>query len=115
MTINVFILNTFQIKCILNPSVEKFIKCLSLNTGRTQELAVYFDQDILIYNIEQEKVIEKVKSHEPRYIEFNSDSKLLILSKDNLISYYDMAKKKMESIKVSDKVTVARWYPFNVK
>jgi hypothetical protein len=115
MTINVFSLKNYQIKCILNPSIEKFVKCLCLNVGRSHELAVYFDGEILIYNILEEKVIEKIKTPEPKYIEFNSESKLLILSKDNLLYIYDIKKKKGESLKTnSDKVTMARWYPFNV-
>lgn len=116
MTINVFSLKNYQIKCILNPSIEKFVKCLCLNVGRSHELAVYFDGEILIYNILEEKVIEKIKASEPKYIEFNSESKLLILSKDNQIYIYDLKKRHGENIKTNgEKVSMARWYPFNVR
>lgn len=114
MTINIYDLNTLQLKSILNPNVEKMIKSIALNQGNKKELAVYYEQDVLIFNVPEEKIIERFKCNEPRQIEFNRDNKLLILSKTGELQYLDLYKKKVENIKISGKALIARWYPFDV-
>ena len=115
MTINVYDLTTFQLKCILNPNIEKMIKCIAINQGNNKELAVYYDLEVLIFSIPEEKIIERYKCPEPRQMEFNKDNKLLIIGKTGDLQYLDFYKKKIEAIKISGKVTIARWYPFDVK
>jgi len=114
MTINVYDLSTFQIKCILNPNIEKIIKCIAINKGAKNELAVYYDAEILIFSIEEEKIIERYKCTEPRQIEFNRNNKLIIVCKNGDIQYLDICKKKIENVKISGKASIARWYPFDV-
>lgn len=115
MTINVFYIHNFQLKCILNPNIEKFIRCIAINTGKSNELAVYYDQEVMIYDIEDEKIKEKIKiNSEARYLEFNTDNKLLIVTKNEELFVYDLITKKISQIKTSDKVLLAKWYPFNV-
>lgn len=115
MTINIFLQDSYQLKCILNPNIEKFIKCLALNIGKTHELAAFYDQEIILFSASEEKIIEKFKCPEPRYLEFNNDNKLLILTKNMELLCLDLLKKKIEPIKGTGKATLAKWYPFNVR
>lgn len=114
MTINVFNYKNFQLKCILNPKIEKFIKSLSLNPGKNHELAVFYEDECLIFSIAEEKLMEKFKCPEARFIEFNKDNKLLIVTKKDELYYLDLFKKKVEQLKTIGKVIIAKWYPFNV-
>jgi hypothetical protein len=115
MTINVFSIKNFQLKCILNPDVEKMIKCLCLNQGNSDELAVYFEDEILIFNILQERVIDKIKCNEPLYMEYNRENRLLIVTKKEELFHIETSKKKIEQIKTTGKALIAKWNPFNVK
>lgn len=85
-----------------------------MNQGKNKELAVYYDVEILIYSIPEEKIIERYKCPEPRQMEFNKDNKLFIVGKNGEILYLDFYKKKLEQIKITGKATIARWYPFDV-
>ena len=114
MTVNIYDLSTFQLRCILNPNLEKMIKCIAINQGTNKELAVFYDVEILIYSIPEEKIIERYKCPEPKQMEFNKDNKLLIIGKNGDIQFLDFYKKKIEQIKISGKATIAKWYPFEV-
>lgn len=114
MTVNIFSHKDFQLKCIFNPEVEKFIRCLALNGGNSEELSVYFEEEMLIFNIDVEKVVHKIKCPEPIYIEYNKDNKLLVLTKKEELCYINVEKQKVENIKTVGKVVAAKWFPFNV-
>ncbi len=114
MTVNIYDLSTLQLRSIINPNLEKVIKCIAINQGTNKELAVFYDVEILIYSIPEEKILERYKCPEPRQMEFNKDSKLLIVGKNGEIQYLDLYKKKVETIKISGKACIARWYPFDV-
>ena len=114
MTINVYDLKTFQLKCILNPNIEKMIKSIAMNQGKNKEIAAYYDQEILIFSIPEEKIIDRYKCNEPKQIEFNKENKLLIVTKTGELLFLDLYKKKIENIKITGKAQIARWYPFDV-
>jgi WD40 repeat protein len=113
MTINVLNLKNFQIKCILNPGLEKFVKCLAFNKGKRKELACFYENEILIYDVEDEKIIYRIKVNEPEFLEFNLKNQLLIMCRNNSLFYWDMENLQLNSIKTVDKVTAAKWNPFN--
>jgi WD40 repeat protein len=113
MTINVFSLKNFQVKCILNPGLEKFVKCLTLNNGNRKELACFYEEEILIFDVEDEKIIGKINVNETEFLEFNSKNQLLILCRDNSLFYSDIENRQLNSVKTVDKVTAAKWNPFN--
>jgi len=111
MTINIFDIKNMQIKCIFNPNIEKYVKCLALGPKNSNELATYYDQEILIFDIDEEKIIDRIKVDMILDIEFNIEKKLLVLLKSGNICFYE--NKKLEKIK-GEKITIAKWYPFNV-
>jgi len=115
MIISVYDLATYQLRCILNPNIEKMIKCIAMNQGSNKEIAVYYETEILIFSITEEKIIERFKCIEPKQLEFNKDNKLIIVGRNGEIQYIDLYKKKIENIKISAKANIARWYPFDVK
>jgi hypothetical protein len=114
MTINVYNLKNYSLQCILNPRIEKVIKCLALNPINHNELVCYYDEELLFFSISDEKVVEKYKIHEPRLIEYNNDNKILIVTAKDELCYFDIYKKKVENIKASGRVIMAKWNPFNV-
>ena len=114
MTINVFSKKNNQIKCILNPKIEKIIKCICFNKSNNNELLSYYDEEILIFSITDEKIIQKYKTPEPRMIDINTDEKILIVTNKDELCYFDMIKKKLDNIKTNGKVITAKWNPFDV-
>lgn len=114
MTINIFDMDTFSLKCVLNPNLELFIKCLALNQKNLNELAVYYNDEIMFFDISTEKLIDKIKIPEPKYIQYNKDGKLLIVTKKEDLIYLDLSKKKIENIKFPGKAVLAKWNPKNV-
>jgi len=114
MTINIYDVKTFQIKSILNPNIEKYVKCISLNKGTSKELAAYYEGEILIFDLKKEIVIEKFKCSEPKQIEFNKDNQLSIVLINGDLQYLDLYKKKIEDVKILGKAILSRWYPFDV-
>jgi len=114
MTVNIFYLKNFQLKCIFNPKIEKYVKSVCLNKGKSKELAVFYDSDVLIFDVEEEKVKETFKILNLKYMEFNSDNKLVLITRFEELLIYDMNKKKLDQLKGAEKVLLAKWYPFNV-
>ena len=94
--------------------IEKYVKSICLNTGKSNELAVFYDTEVIIFNIEEEKVKESFKFANLKYMEFNTENKLLLVTKNEELFIYDMIKKKSEQLKKTEKVLIAKWYPFNV-
>jgi hypothetical protein len=115
MTINVFNLKNNSLHCILNPRIEKTIKCLALNPVNTNELVCYYEEELLFFSINDEKLVEKYKTPEPRLIEYNNDNKILIVTAKDELCYFDIHKKKLENIKASGRIITAKWNPYNVK
>jgi hypothetical protein len=113
MTINVFNIKDFQIKCILNPGLEIFAKSLCMNQGKRKELAVYYFNEILIFDLDEEKIKIKIKIETVLDMEFNIEDQLLIIQKNGGLCYYHMVKKKVENIK-AERVSIAKWNPFTV-
>jgi hypothetical protein len=114
MTINIYDVKTFQIKSILNPNIEKYVKCIALSKGTNKELAAYYEGEILIFDLQKEIVIEKFKCSEPRQIEYNIDNQLSIVLNNGDLQYLDLYKKKIEDVKISGKAILSKWYPFDV-
>jgi hypothetical protein len=114
MTINIYDVNTFQIKSILNPNIEKYVRCISLNKGKNKELAAYFDGEILIFDVQKEIIIDRYKCIDPKQIEFNKDNQLSIILNNGDLKILDLYKKKIENLKINGKAIISRWYPFEV-
>lgn len=114
MTINIYDVKTFQIKSILNPNIEKLVRCIAINKGTNKELAAYFEGGILIFDIQKEIILEKFKCSEPKQIEFNKDNQLSIVLNNGDLQVLDLYKKKIDNIKISGKAILSRWYPFDV-
>jgi WD40 repeat protein len=113
MTINVFTIKNNQLKCILNPKIEKFVKCICLSQTDSNVLVSYYDEELLFFSINDEKVTDRYKTPEPRVIEINKDGKILIVSNKDELYYFDHSKKKLETIKTHGKVITGTWNPFN--
>jgi len=94
--------------------IEKYVKSVCLNIGKSNELAVFYDAEVIIFNIEEEKVKETFKFANLKYMEFNNENKLLLVTKNEELFIHDMSKKKSEQLKKAEKVLIAKWYPFNV-
>jgi len=114
MTINIYDVKTFQIKSILNPNLEKIVRCIALNKGTNKELAAYFEGEILIFDLQKEIIIERFKCAEPKQIEYNKDNQLSIVLNNGDLQILDLYKKKIESVKISGKAILSKWYPFEV-
>lgn len=112
MTINIYDAKTFQIKSILNPNIERLVRCIAINKGTNKELAAYYEGGILLFDIQKETIIEKFKCAEPKQLEFNKDNQISIVLSNGDLQILDLFKKKIENIKVSGRVNLSRWYPF---
>jgi WD40 repeat protein len=113
MTINVFNIKNFSLRCILNPRIEKVVKCLALNPTNHNELVCYYEDEFLFFSVSDEKLMEKHKVPEPRLVEYNNDNKILIVTGKDELCYFDIYKKKLETVKTSGRVVTAKWNPFN--
>ena len=76
---------------------------------------MFYDTEVIIFDIEEEKVKEIFKFAHLKYMEFNTENKLLLVTKNEELIIYDMSKKKSEQLKKTEKVLIAKWYPFNVR
>ena len=111
MTVVVYKIQSLHLKAILNIVKEKFLRSLALNKGKRHELAIFYDYEIIIYDLYQNTTIQTFKVNLVKCMEFNTDSQLMVLTLQNDIYIVDINTKNL--LNVTNKGTIAKWYPFN--
>ena len=114
---------TKNIKGIRNLGENSLIKTIGLNKEDKKELAIYNNNEIIIYNIDKDEDIKKIQCENIIYMEFNSNHKLIVLTSKGEIYYHDflLVKNANEEIpnytqiKTKNKALCVRSYPFNSK
>ena len=68
---------------------------MAINQGTKDELVCYYEDELLIYSISKEQLIEKVKFTEfPKYMEFNNSNNLLLVTRNRELKLYDIDRKR---------------------
>ena len=111
MTVVVYKIQSLHLKAILNIVKEKFLRSLALNKGKRHELAIFYDYEIIIYDLYRNTTIQTLKVNLVKCMEFNNDSQLMVLTLQNEIYIVDINTKNV--ITVTNKGTISKWYPFN--
>ncbi len=117
MTINVYYHKNYQLKCILNPNIEKMIKCLCLVPAQGFELIVFYEDEFLIFDINEEKLTHKIIHPTiPLYLEFNTANQLMVVNKTGKLEFFDNNTRKLNNIVVNEGhfMKMAKWNPFLV-
>jgi len=117
MTVNIYNHKNYQLKCILNPNVEKMIKCLCLTPGSGFELIVFYDEEFLIFDIKEERLTHKIIHPQvPVYLEFNTSNQLIIVNKNGKLEFFDNNTRAVHSVLVNEGyfMKMAKWNPFVV-
>ena len=114
----VFNKSNLTLKNILGEDNNSYISAISLNKSPNLDiLALYYNKDILIYNLITSKLSFKIPFLELKEMNFNKDSKLLILNtKGELfvtkVDYYRFI--YLNKVNINDNIcTCYKWYPFN--
>ena len=119
--------STNRIKSILNKNNNKFIKCIALNKENFSELAIFYDLEIFLYDINVEKIISSIEAENVIKMEFNKEKKLLILNSKGELFYVNLItnnnnldetkeqtnKLKLTQIKIKNFCLNFQWNPFN--
>ena len=104
-----------KIKNILNKNNNKFIKCIALNNNF--ELAIFYDLEIFIYDINIEKIISSIEAENVIKMQFNKEKKLLILTSKGELFYINNinneTKEKLIQIKIKNFCLDFQFNPFN--
>ncbi len=89
---------------------------MAINQGSKDELVCYYEDELLVYSISKEHLLEKVKFSEfPRFIEFNNNNILLIVTRNKELKFYDYDRKMLDNIGTSSgSVAIAKFNPFQV-
>ena len=111
MTAVVYNCKSFHIKAILNVVKEKFLRALALNKGKRHELAIFYDYEIIIYDLLQNSANGTFKVNYVKYMEFNNDNLLIVLTLKNEIYVIDINTRNIAN--VCKNGIIARWYPFD--
>ena len=74
-----------RIKAILNQNKEKFIRLVAINKNITHQIALYYEYEVLIYDLQTDSFTNTVPCPTLKSLEFNSGSKLLFLTTKNEI------------------------------
>ena len=119
-TFMAFIYNklNLSLKNIIGESNNHHITAISLNKSSNEDiLALYYNKDILIYNLITSKFCYSIPFNELRKMEFNKDSKLLMLNNKGELFIAKINYTKFDYI---NKVNIDnnfcncfKWYPFN--
>ena len=109
---------TNRLKAILNQNKEKFIRLVALNKHNKHQIAIYYDYEIFIYDLQSDSYINKIRINNLKSIEFNAGAKLLLNSNKNEMFYSDLTSPQDTyvpaiQIKTCNAVRIAKWYPFN--
>ena len=96
-----------------------FISALSLNKSSNVDiLALYYNKDILIYNLITNKLSYTIPFQELKRMNFNKDSKLLILNNKGELFVVKAEYTKynyINKVNIDDNIcNCFKWYPFNI-
>ena len=122
-TYSAFIYNksNFELENIINNKSTNYISSISLNKSlnNIDILALYYNKDILIYNLLLNKLSYSFPFEELNAMQFNKDSKLLLLNNKGELFISKIEHNKLSYInKVNiddNNVNCFKWYPFNIK
>ncbi len=114
-------MKTKRIKNIVNNNSDNFIKSIALNKGSTSQLAIFYDEEIIIYDIRQDQNLFLLNKNDIIFMEFNNDNKIIVLTSKGELSYFDIfspltkenEKNELKIIKTKGNVLYVKWYPFN--
>ena len=120
-TFSVFIFNKsdFKLRSILGDNPDRIISAMALNQSTSEELlALYYNKEILIYNLYTNKYAYSIPFEGLKKMKFNQNSNLLILNNKGelFISKLDYNQKKyINKIRYDEGAcNCFKWYPFNI-
>ena len=107
-----------RIKAILNQNKEKFIRLVAINKNITHQIALYYEYEVLIYDLQTDSFTNTVPCPTLKSLEFNSGSKLLFLTTKNEIYYVDITSPPSSQISLLQVslyrgAIISKWFPFN--
>ena len=103
--------STNRIKNILNKNNNKFIKCIALNNNF--QLAIFYDLEIFLYDINNEKIISSIEAENVIKMEFNKEKKLLFLTSKGEIFYINNNNNEKIQMKTKNFCLDFQFNPFN--
>ena len=116
----VFVFNKsdLKLKSIIGDLNNYYISILSLNKSSKEDiLALYYDNDIIIYNLISGKVSCSISFGNIKQMNFNKDSKLLILNNKGelyVAKVDDAGFNYINKVNIGDNLcNCFKWYPFN--
>ena len=115
MAVMIYSIKTKELKTILKPVNDRFLKILALNKGNKNEIALYYPKNgIYIYDIITTSEIYNYNNlNDIIFLTFNTDDKLLVLNEKNEIFIVDIKTHNITQWKVCGKPNLIAWYPFN--
>lgn len=121
-TYSAFIYNksNLELQNIISNNSTHYISAISLNKAinNINILALYYNKEILIYNLSTNKLSYSFPFDELKNIQFNKDSKLLILNNKGELFITKIEYNKLSYInKVNiddNNCNCFKWYPFNI-
>ena len=122
-TYSAFIYNKshLELENIISNNSTHYISAISLNKSisNINILALYYNKDILIYNLTTNKLSYSFPFDELKNMQFNKDSKLLILNNRGELFIAKVEYKKLayiNKVNIDDyNCNCFKWYPFNIE
>ena len=119
-TYSVFVFNKsdFKLRSILGEKSDKIISAIALNYSTSEELlSLYYNQEILIYNLYTNKYSYSIPFTGLKKMKFNRNSNLIILNDKGELY---ISKVDYNGIQYINKIRIDeggcncfKWYPFN--
>ena len=114
----IFNKSDLSLRNILGDNNDHYISLISLNKSPKEEvLALYYNKDILIYNLLTCNLSYSIPISDLKQIEFNKDSKLLILNNKGELYLAKIEYKRyayLNKVNIDDNFcNCFKWYPFN--
>ena len=113
MSVIVYSTKSFRLKSFINLVREKYIRAIALNAPPRSELAIFYDYEIILYDIHSSSTIRTYPLNFITFLQFNASNKLLALTSKGSISVIDINTQSITSPKLLNQTTLAKWYPFN--
>ena len=110
-----------KIKNIVNKSRDNFVKSIALNKGSKSQIAIFYDYEIIIYDIRHDQTLLLLNKNNVIFMEFNKDNIIIVLTSNGELSYFDIfsqltnqnKKNELINIKTKGNVLYVKWYPYN--
>ena len=115
MAVMIYSIKTKELKTILKPVQDRFLKIIALNKEKKNEIAIYYPKNgIFLYDIVTTSEIHNYNNfNDLLNFSFNIDDKLLVLNEKNEIFIIDIKTHNITQWKVCGKPNLIAWYPFN--